>query len=178
MSILTSESLFARFASSLAEDETGKRSKLLKYQTDGAPTVYLAYVFEDWGMAGEAAGALATCGADIHCDWSAARLFDVNQDEVERLRIKLGNPDAWLVALVSERTKDIERIRWALDLARETMQRGRFALLPVRCEPPDWTLPAELRGYPRIEARGDDLVRISPESTYQLPLRRWFRMPS
>jgi hypothetical protein len=176
MSILTYQALFERFTRTLAEDETGTRSTRLKFPTDGAPTVYLAYVFEDWGMASIAAGALATCGVDIYADWSAARLFEPDEAATEALRDRLGRMDAWLVALVSERTKNLERLRAVLDLGWKTVQAGRYALLPVRYESPDWKLPPRLAVYPRIESRGDDLVRIAAGSTYQIPLRRWFSM--
>ena len=94
----------------------------------------------------------------------------------ELLRDRLSLPDAWLVAIVSERAKDLDRLLWVLDLAREKMQQRHYAVLPVRHESMDWNLPAAFTAYPRIETRGDDLVIVWPDTPYRLPLRRWLRM--
>ena len=175
MGIVTYKYLFAGFGRSLSADPDGTRSKRLKFEEPGFPAVYLAYTFEDWSMATTAAHALAMCGVDIYTDWLAARLFTLDEQGELRLRIKLDLPNARLVALMSERTKDFERLRKVLDLARETMQRGRYAVLPVRFESTDWDPPPAFAEYPRIELHGHDLVFIAPNSTYHLPLRRWFR---
>ena len=178
MSILTYKSLFARACRSWAEGESTPPSKRLKYPAAGAPTVYLAYVFEDWSMAGTAADALGTYGVDIYADWSAARLDDFDEKAAERLSLKLAEPDAWLVACVSERSKDTDPLRWVLEIARAAMDRRRYALLPVRYELRDWNPPAIFSDSPRIEERLDDLVIVRPDSTYLLPLRRWLRLPT
>lgn len=175
MSIVTYQSLYARFARAQAEAATGKRSKFLRYRTAGAPTVYIAYTFEDWGMVETVARALATCEVDIHADRSAGSLFKKGGVSMERLRGRLEMPDAWLVALVSERTRDTERIAWVLDTARETTLPGRYALLPVRYKEDDWILPREFSRYPRIETHRNDLVRVSTRSAARVPLCRWFR---
>jgi hypothetical protein len=177
LSIVTYQSLYARFARAQAEAATGKRSKYLRYRTAGAPTVYFAYGFEDWGMVNTVARALATCGVDIHADLSAGSLFKKGGDSMERLRGRLGMPDAWLVALLSERTKDFDRLTWVLDVARETTLPGRYALLPVRYEADDWILPREFVKYPRIETHRNELVRVSPGAATKLPLSRWLRTP-
>jgi hypothetical protein len=175
MGIITYQSLFARACRSWAEGETAPPSKRQKYPAKGLPTVYFAYVFEDWAMAGTAADALGTYGTDIYAEWSAARLFDFDEKAAERLRYQLGLPDTRLVAIISERAKDLDRLLWVLELARETMQRRHYALLPVRYEAMDWNPPPALAAYPRIEERRDDLVMVMPDSTYHLPLGRWLR---
>ena len=88
---------------------------------------------------------------------------------------KLAQPDAWLVALISERAKDTDRLLWVLELAREMMQQRHYAVLPVRHESMDWNLPTAFTAFPRIESRGDDLVIVWPDSPYHLPLARWLR---
>lgn len=160
-----------------AEGESAPPSKRQKYPTDGAPTVYMEYVFEDWSMAGIAADALGTYGVDIYVDWTSARLFGFDERAVERLRLKLAEPGARLVACLSERSKDTDRLLSVLKSARETMAQKHYAVLPVRYESTDWALPAAFTAFPRIEARGDDLVVISPNSSYHLPYRRWLRLP-
>jgi hypothetical protein len=98
MSILTHKSLFARFARSYAQDDSATKSKRLKFETAGAPTVYLAHTIEDWDLAGPAADALAGCGIDIHAEWSSARLFeDFDDGAANRLRARLGLDGSWLV---------------------------------------------------------------------------------
>jgi hypothetical protein len=176
VSIVTYAFLFDRFARSSAADEAGTRSKHLKYPVPGAPTVYLAFEEEDYALTGPVSDALAGCGVSLHCDWSAGQLFErLSEKGARELETKLSFPDVWFVALVSERARHIERITWSLDLARQTLPAGRYAYLPVRYESTDWDPPTALRGYPRIEARRNDLVRIMPDSTYQLPLGRWFQ---
>ncbi|GEM_PF-1864457 len=177
LSIVTYQSLYARFARARAEAAVGKRSSYLRYRTAGAPTVYLAYAFEDWGMVSTAARALATCGVNIHPDLSAGSLFKKGGYNMERLRDRLVMPDAWLVALLSERTRDTERLTWVLDVARATALPGRYALLPVRYEEDEWILPREFSKYPRIEVHRNELVRVSPRAAAKLPLCRWFSLP-
>ena len=151
-------------------------SKRQKYPAAGLPTVYMAYVFEDWDLAGKAADALGTYGVDICCEWSSARLFSLKEKDAELLRYKLGEPYAWLVAVISEQTKDVGPLEWVMELARETMDKQHYAVLPVRYESVDWNPPPTFASFPRVEARGNDLVVVWPDSTYQLPLRRWFRV--
>jgi len=122
------------------------------------------------------ARALATGGVNIHADLSAGSLFKKGGDSMERLRGRLGMPDAWLVALLSERTRDLDRLAWVLEMARETMLANRYALLPVRYKDDDWILPHEFSRYPRIETHRNDLVRVSPRAAARLPLCRWFRL--
>jgi len=177
LSIITYQSLFARFALAQAEAATGKRSRYLRFRTAGAPTVYLAYAFEDWGMVSTVARSLATCGVNIHPDLSAGCLFEEGGDMMERLRRRLGMPDSWLVALMSERTNDLDRLTWVLDMAREATLPGRYALMPVRYKADDWLPPREFAKHPRIETHRSDLVCVSPGSASKLPLYRWFRLP-
>jgi hypothetical protein len=176
LSIVTYQSLYARFARAQAEAATGKRSKYLRYRTAGAPTVYIAYTFEDWGMVSTVARALATCDVNLHPDLSAGSLFKKGGSSLERLRGRLEMPDAWLVALLSERTRDLDRLALVLDMARQTMPPSRFALLPVRYRADDWKVPRAFARYPRIETYRSDLVRVSPRSATRLPLCRWFRL--
>ena len=175
MSILTHKSLFARSCRTWAEGESAPPSKRQKYPADGTPTVYLAYVFEDMSMAGTVADALGSYGVDIYADWSAAQLTDLDEKAAERLRYQLGLSDAWLVALISERAKDTDRLLWVLELARETMARRQYAVLPVRYESMGWSLPTSFAAFPRLEARGSDLEIVWPDSPYHLPLCRWLR---
>jgi hypothetical protein len=95
--------------------------------------------------------------------------------DLERLRYRLGLPDVWLVALISERAMDTDRLLQVLEMARETIPQRHYAVLPVRHEAMDWNLPTAFAAYPRIEARGDDLVVIRPDSPYHLPFCRWLR---
>jgi hypothetical protein len=174
--ILTYKSLYARFCRSWAGGEKAPPSKRQKYQLDGLPSVYMAYVFEDWDLAGTAADALGTYGVDIYADWSTAQLFKFDADAALRLSLKLAAPDAWLVACLSERARETGALLSVLELARETMEKRRYAVLPVRYESPDWVPGPEFLAYPRIEQRGDDLVIVWPDSPYRLPLRRWLKM--
>ena len=175
MSIVTYKFLFAEFARSQSENPEGERSKRLKFNTPGSPAVYLAYTFEDWSMATAAAHALALCGKDIFTDWLTARLFTLDEQGEMHLRAKLGFPDSWLIALISERTKELGRVKWALDMAREAGPQGHHAVLPVRFESVDWTPPLMFAEYPRIEERRSELCRIAPGSSFRLPLKRWFQ---
>ena len=152
------------------------RSKRLKFETAGAPTVYLAYTIEDWNLASPAAAALAACGVDIYAEWSCGQLFEgFDAAAADRLRTRIGMHGSWLVVLVSERTPLNDRIPWVLELARETMPPNRFAVLPVLFEADDWSLPQVYDGFPRIEELGDDLCVIGPDPGVPAPLRRWFR---
>jgi hypothetical protein len=176
MDVITYDTVFMRFAMAITPDETGRRGNYLDYAVDGSPTIYLAHVREDCDIVCPVSSALATYGVDINAEWCAARLFDdFDEDAALRLSVKLGHRDAWLVAVVSERARHIERLTWALDLARKTMPPNRYAFLPVRYGPGFWVLPQAILDYPRLELRGDDLGRIMPDSFYFLPLRRWLR---
>ena len=176
MSIITYKSLFARSCRALAEGDLAPPSKRLKFETAGAPTVYLAHTIEDWDIEAPAADALAGCGVDIYAEWLSARLFEGFNDEAEtRLRIRLGLDDSWLVVLVSERTPLTGRIPWVLKLTQEEMPSGHFAVLPVHVGPADWSLPPMLERYPRIEELDDDLCVIEPSSRTSIPLSRWLR---
>jgi hypothetical protein len=179
MSIVTFKNLFARACRSWAVGDIATPSKRLKYPTGGAPTMYLTHVFADWDLEAHAADALATYGVDIYVEWSSGRLFDdFDVKAAEHLRSRIGFPDDWLVALISERAKDTYRLLKVLDMARESMLPHRFAVLPVRFESMDWNPPPAFIAYPRIEERSDDLHIVWPNSTYHLPLRRWLRMPT
>jgi hypothetical protein len=176
VSIITYKSLFARFARSLAKDESNSGSKRLKFETSGAPTIYLAYTIEDWDLASPAADALAGCGVDIHADWTLGRLFTEFDDEAAiLLRTRLSLAGSWLVVLVSERTPPGGRIQWVLELARETLSPARFAVLPVHHGTDDWSLPRDLAGFPRIEEKGDDLCVTGPAPGASLLLHDWLR---
>jgi hypothetical protein len=176
VSIITYKSLFARFARSLAKDDSNTKSKRLKFETPGAPTIYLAHVFEDWDMASPAADALAACGVDTHVDWCCGRMFTEFDEKAElMLSTRLGLPWSWLVVLVSERTPPGGRIQWVLELERETLPPARFALLPVHYGTDDWPLPEDLAGYPRIEEMGDDLCVTGSAPGASLPLCAWLR---
>jgi hypothetical protein len=176
VSILTYKSLFERSCQALAGEDSKPKSKRLKFETAGAPTVYLAHTIEDWDLASPAAGALAGCGVDIHAEWTSARLLDdFDGEAAERLRARLGLAGSWLVVLVSERTPLTGRIPWVLELGQEVMSPNRFAVLPVRFGPGDWSLPRAFELYPRIEEADDDLRVITPGSRAPLPLSRWLR---
>jgi len=176
VSILTYKSLFERSCQALAGEDAKPKSKRLKFETAGAPTIYLAHTIEDWDLASPAAGALAGCGVDIHAEWTSARLLDDFDDEAaERLRARLGLAGSWLVVLVSERTPLTGRIPWVLELGQEVMSPNRFAVLPVRFGPGDWSVPQVLERYPRIEEVDADLCVIAPDSRSPVPLSRWLR---
>ena len=127
-------------------------------------------------VAGTAADALGTCGVDIYADWSSAQLFKFDEKAAERLSMKLAEPGSRLVACVSEKSRDTDRLLSVLELARQTMAQRHYAVLPVRYESMDWTLPSAFAAFPRIEARADDLEIVWPDSPYRLPLRRWLQV--
>ena len=115
---------------------------------------------------------------DVFIDWVFARLFAEFDDEAaKQLSCRLGLPGSWLVVLISERTPLTGRIPWVLQLAREVMAPGLYAVLPVRYGPADWPLPQPLAGHPRIEELDDDLCVIARGSRPPIPLSRWLRPP-
>jgi hypothetical protein len=177
LSIISYKSLFGRFARSLAAAGSGPKSKRLKFETAGAPTVYLGYTIEDWDLASPAAGALAGCGVDIFPEWTSAQLFKGFDDDAEnRLQARLGLDGSWLVVLISERTPQIGRIPWVLELARDTMPPSHYAILPVRYGPDAWSLPQFYEGHPRIEELGDDLCVMGLSPDLPRPLSQWLRL--
>ena len=174
---MTYKSLFARFARSLGEGERAPRSRQLKFQTPGAPTIYLAHVFEDWGLVSQAGGALAVCGVDVYADWLFGRMLDDFDREAEdRLRRRLGRKGSWLAVLVSELTPLGGRISWVLELAQAVMPRSRFALLPVQMGADEWRLQPELERFPRIEEVDGDLCVVGADSRGPVPLSRWLSL--
>jgi len=176
VSVITYKSLFARFTKSLAEGDSAPKSKRLKFETAGAPAVYLAYTIEDWDLVSPAAAALAGCGVDAFTDWVFGRLFaEFDHEAANQLRARLGLAGSWLVVLASECTPLTGRIPWVLELAQEVLSPGLYAVLPVRFGPADWSLPPELERYPRIEEIDDDLCVTVPGSRAPIPLSRWLR---
>jgi len=73
------------------------------------------------------------------------------------------------------RTPLTGRIPWVLELGQEVMSPNRFAVLPVRFGPGDWSVPQVLERYPRIEEVDADLCVIAPDSRSPVPLSRWLR---
>ena len=71
---------------------------------------------------------------------------------------------SWLGVLVSERTPLAGRISSVLKLAQEVMTPDRFALLPVRFGPGEWTLSHRLLNWPRIDEADDELSVTTPSS--------------
>jgi hypothetical protein len=112
--IVTYKALFARLCRALAGEDANPRSKRLRFETAGMPTVHLAYTIEDCNLASPASDAPAGCGVDVFADWTFGRLFGEFDDEgANRLRTRLGLAGSWLAVFVSELTHLARQIPYA-----------------------------------------------------------------
>jgi hypothetical protein len=181
VSIITCESLFERYCRMEAVEERQPFPKLLKFRTPGKPEVILAYTRKDWDLATFAAAALAGGSVDLHTDWVTARLTGDGPDDetLDRLSDRMTPTDTWLVALVSERAVEHERLVRALEVGSEAAHNRRVGVLPVRYAADEWEPPAVYRRWPRIEEVEDKLLIFGPNaSDVSYPLRRWLRSAS
>ena len=126
MGIITYKALFARLCRALAGEDANPRSKRLRFETAGVPTVHLAYTIEDCNLASPASDAPAGCGVDVFADWTFGRLFGEFDDEgANRPRTRLGVAGSWLAVLVPERTPLAGQIPYAQINARHPACRGQ-----------------------------------------------------
>lgn len=181
MSIVAQKSLMARYARMLAIEEKQPASKLLKFQTTGKPEVILAFTIKDWDLASPTAASLAADSVDLHADWVTGGLITAGPDDavLDGVSARMIATDTWLVALVSERAVEHDRLVRILETASRVGRNRRVGVLPVRFEVDEWEPPAVYSRWPRIEEI-EGRLRIfgpgTPDKSY--PLRRWFHSDS